>query len=58
MAAAEPAPASLEGDATLAAELLLELYQTHSGSTAEKLIMLSQLQARPPPHAGSRVLWF
>ena len=47
---------TMGGDASVAAELLLELYQAHSGGTSDLLIMLSQLQVRCPRRHSSRSL--
>ena len=44
VAALRANPAASEGDAHLAAELLLELYQAHSSGASDLLIMMSQLQ--------------
>lgn len=46
VAALRANPAASEGDAHLAAELLLELYQAHSSGASDLLIMMSQLQVR------------
>lgn len=40
---AEPSAAAFDADSSLAAELVLELYQSHN-SSSDALIMLSQLQ--------------
>ena len=48
---AEPFAGHFDADSSLAAELVLELYQTHN-SSSDALIMLSQLQVSLPTPAS------